>query len=39
VTPDTSDEETTSGEVVDKSEEVLFYEDIAHLLGFCDLFK
>jgi hypothetical protein len=28
-----------AGEVADKSEEVLFYEDITHLLGFCDLFK
>jgi hypothetical protein len=27
------------GEVVDKYEEVLFYEDITYLLGFCDLLK
>ena len=34
-----SDEETTSREAVDKPEEFLFYEDITHLLWFCDLFK
>ena len=34
-----SHEKIAAGEVVDKPEEVLFYEDITHLLGFCNLFK
>jgi hypothetical protein len=36
---DISDEKVATRKIVDKSKEKLFYEDITHILGFCDLFK
>jgi hypothetical protein len=36
---DISDGKVVAREIVDKSEEKLFYEEGTHILGFCDLFK
>jgi hypothetical protein len=36
---DISDGEIATVEAIDKFKEVLFYEDITHLFGFCDLFE
>jgi hypothetical protein len=36
---DISDEEIAARKVVNKLEEKFFYEDRAHIFGFCDLFK